>query len=441
MDSFQQLFDSVLKKQIRTVQGDVIRRSFGKVGIDLSDQQLTDLLERLESTDDLGIELEDEQVLGSKIALPGSLPKTIKIEFSDAEADEIVNRFSSALSEAIPATVEESANIFVQELRRRLRSRVKAGLKDRKRFEKTRVKLWNKPFELLEFFLLVVIEIGGNFNDHYRETAAKEGDLLFEVLTRLHARACKTGSEVMVLMRSGFADGAHARWRTLHEIAVVSIFIAKHGKAVAERYVDHDIIDSYKSAVQHQKYFEAMCLESIPEQEFEQVKTAYEDTVRRYGSAFKGDYGWAASVLGKERPLFTDIEANVDRQNLHRSPRQAEYAPPREAELERWRPYYKMASRSVHANIKGITKSLGLPPGEEHILLAGASDVGFADPGHGTAISLLQITTTMLTSKSNIDAILYCAVLKKLEEEIGQEFLKTHNVCEQNYKSNKRPIR
>jgi hypothetical protein len=212
----------------------------------------------------------------------------------------------------------------------------------------------------------------------------------------------------MILMRSGFPDGAHARWRTLHEIAVVSIFIAKHGKAVAERYVDHDIVDSYKSAVQHQKYFEAMCLESIPDQEFEQIKTAYEDAVKRYGSAFKWDYGWAASVLGKERPLFTDIEANV--------------------ELERWRPYYKMASRSVHANIKGITKSLGLPLGEEHILLAGASDVGFADPGHGTAISLLQITTTMLTSKSNIDAILYCAVLKKLEEEIGQEFLKTHNV-------------
>jgi hypothetical protein len=127
----------------------------------------------------------------------------------------------------------------------------------------------------------------------------------------------------------------------------------------------------------------------------------------------------AASALGKERAVFTDIEANV--------------------ELERWRPYYKMASRTVHANIKGITKSLGLPPGEEHVLLAGASDIGFADPGHGTAISLLQITTTMLTSKPNIDAILYCAVLKKLEEEIGQEFVKSHNVCEQNHKSNKRP--
>lgn len=202
--------------------------------------------------------MEDEQVLGSKIALPGSLPKTIKIEFSDAEADEIVSRFSSALSEAIPATVEESADIFVQELRRRLRSHVRAGLKDRRRFEKTRVKLWKKPFELLEFFLSVVTEIGGNFNDYYRETAAKEVDLLFEVLTRLHARACQTGSEVMVLMRSGFPDGAHARWRTLHEISAVSIFIAKHGKEVAERYVDHDIIDSYKSAVQHQKHCEQL---------------------------------------------------------------------------------------------------------------------------------------------------------------------------------------
>jgi hypothetical protein len=415
MDSFQQLFDSVLEQQIRSVQGDILRKNFSKQGIELTDQQVTALLERLESTDDINIALKDGQLLGSKIALPNGFPTAIQIEFSDAEADEIVSEFSSSFSEAIPAVAEDTAEVFVKELRHRLRSRVKAGVKERRRFEKRRVKLWKKPFELLEFFLLVVIELAARFNDHYRETAAKEDDLVFEVLTRLHARACQVGSEVMVLMRSGFADGAHARWRTLHEIAVVSIFIAKHGKEVAERYVDHDIIESYKSAVQHQTHCEALHYSPVPDEQFEQIKTDYENAVKHYGSAFKGDYGWASSVLGKERPVFTDIEASV--------------------ELEKWRPSYKMASRSVHANIRGITKSLGLPPGEDRVLLAGASDIGFADPAHGTAISLLQITTTLLTSKPNIDAIIYCAVLKKLEEELGQEFLKTHNLCEQRYRS------
>lgn len=415
MDTLQQLFDSILEKHIKAVQGNILRKKFGKLGIELRDEQVTDLLERVESTGAaISIELEDGQLLGSKIALASGFPaEVVQIEFSDAEADELVNRFSSSLSEAIPAMVESSAEVFLKELRRKLRSHVKAGISDRRWFEKRRVKLWKKPFELFEFYLSVVTEMGAEFNDHYRETASKEDDLVFEVLTRLHARACQIGSEVMVLMRAGFADGAHARWRTLHEIAVVVIFIAKHGREAAERYVDHEIVDSYKAALQHQKHCEALRHPPIPNEEFEQIKTEYENAVNRYGSPFKTDYGWAASILGKERPLFTDIEANV--------------------EMEMWRPYYKMASRTVHANIKGITKSLGLPPGEDHILFAGASDIGFADPAHGTAISLLQITTTLLTSRPNIDALIRCSVLRKLEKEIGEEFLVTHQLCERNY--------
>jgi hypothetical protein len=412
MDTLQQLFDSILEKHIKTVQGDVLRKKFGKLGIELRDEQVTEILQKsIDGT--ISIELDDGQLLGSKIALPGGFPNEIQIEFSEAEADELVNKFSSSLSEAIPAMVESSAEVFLKELRRKLSSRVKAGVKDRRWFEKRRVKVWQKPFELFEFFLSVVIEVGAEFNDHYRETAAKEGDLVFEVLTRLHARACRIGSEVMALMRSGFADGAHARWRTLHEIAVVSIFISKHGKQVAERYLDHEIVESYKSAVQHQKHCEALRCPPIPQEEFEQIKIEYENAVKRYGSAFKTDYGWASSILRKERPFITDIEANV--------------------ELEKWRPYYKMASRTVHANVKGITKSLGLPPGEGHILFAGASDIGFADPAHGAAISLLQITTTLLTSKPNVDALIRSSVLRTLEKEIGEEFLKTHELCERNY--------
>ena len=40
---------------------------------------------------------------------------------------------------------------------------------------------------------------------------------------------------ILALLRSGFADDAHARWRSLHELAVVSGFISEYGEDVAEK--------------------------------------------------------------------------------------------------------------------------------------------------------------------------------------------------------------
>jgi hypothetical protein len=63
-------------------------------------------------------------------------------------------------------------------------------------------------------------------------------------------------------------------------------------------------------------------------------------------------------------------------------------------------------------------------PGHSPAILAGASDAGLADPGHGTAISLFQLTTTLLLSKPNIDSLVMCAVLTEMQREIGNEFIK-----------------
>jgi hypothetical protein len=66
---------------------------------------------------------------------------------------------------------------------------------------------------------------------------------------------------------------------------------------------------------------------------------------------------------------------------------------------------------------------LGLYPDNEELLLTGPSDTGFTDPGHSTAISLLQITTFLLTLRPNIDCLSVCHILSTLAEEIGNTFL------------------
>ena len=65
--------------------------------------------------------------------------------------------------------------------------------------------------------------------DLFNESFGKNNDQVFFVLWRLHARSCQITMEILALLKSGFADGAHARWRTLHEIAVTALFIKQQG--------------------------------------------------------------------------------------------------------------------------------------------------------------------------------------------------------------------
>src|SRR6185503_264527 len=228
MDTLQQLFDSFIDEKTKQVQRDLLRKKFSNLGVNLRDEQITEMLEN-SSEGMIDVELDDSQLRGSKIDLKDYLEGRICVEFSEAELDDATKDFSPILSDAIPTIVEECANLFLNELRKTLRSHVKSLVRERKQFGKKRERFWRKSFALLELFVATARQTGSDFNRHYRETAVKENDLVFEVLARLHARSCQIGSEVLVLLRSGFPDGAHARWRTLHEIAVISMFIAKHG--------------------------------------------------------------------------------------------------------------------------------------------------------------------------------------------------------------------
>ena len=67
---------------------------------------------------------------------------------------------------------------------------------------------------------------------------------------------------------------------------------------------------------------------------------------------------------------------------------------------------------------------------EVDILLAGPSNLGLADPGHGTALSLTQITATLVSTASTLDSLTELTVLMRLEEETGTAFLEAHKDAE-----------
>jgi hypothetical protein len=278
-------------------------------------------------------------------------------------------------------------------------------------FRKRRVRKWRDPFELLKILIVLSYEAGDSFNKELRPDAVKDQDIVFEALCRLHARSCLIANEVMVLLESGFPDGAHARWRSLHELAAVSILIREHDNELANRYLMHGCVQDYHAMLEYQKWCEQLDYPPYSPEEIEIITRRKEKLEKHYGKEYSNQYGWAAEVLGVKNPKFSQIEEKAGIGHL--------------------RPYYKMASDNVHAGPKGVLFKLGMIPQEERdILLAGPSNFGMADPGHGTAISLHQVTTSFLTSRPNLGGLVVLNTMSLLVEDIGREFLRVQKEIE-----------
>ena len=314
---------------------------------------------------------------------------------------------TSSVSDMIPGLADDIASIILVRIKGDAASGLKEHQSDRKGFEKRLNERWKGPLDLLDLIIALTVEAGTEFNRKFRNEAVDSGDAVFEALTRLHARACQMSGEVLALLHAGFADGAHARWRSLHEIAVVTSLIQKHGQKLAERYLLHEKIQQYKLACEYQKYFDQLDIEPLSKETFGRLKRQCDELVARFGEAFKYDYGWASSAIGSQRPTMSHIEQHV--------------------QLGHVRPYFRMASDNVHPNSHGAYFRLGLHSSQQdNVLLAGPSNMGLADPGHSTAVSLLQISTNLLATEPEFDCVVVMKILEELTNEVGEAFLKVH---------------
>ena len=374
-------------------------------GYELSESGKARIKEKLLASglEAFSIVLEDEDIAASKCA--NLQTSQISLEFTDDDVDSI----GDIASDVTHDFIESSSETMLNRIKQDAPSMLKEQRQNRRQFEKRLRKRWKRPLDLLDLFISVATEAGSDFNDEFRDDAARSDDAVFEALTRLHARACQVSSEILTLLRSGYADGAHARWRTLHEIAVVSHLINEHGQDLAERYLLHNNIQVYKAARQYRKYSERINYEPMSEEEFEDIKSEHDNLVRRFGKDYKKPYGWAASAIGIKSPSFDQIERHIG--------------------LDHMRPYYGMASDNVHANSHGAFFRIGLGL-ESDIVLAGASDMGLADPGHATAISLCQTTVSLLATRSTASYLVVSRILMKLQNEIGRAFLEVHQKLE-----------
>jgi len=272
-------------------------------------------------------------------------------------------------------------------------------------FLKRQREKWGRPLDLLFMLLEAAREAGEEYNGSFESAAVTEQDLVFDALRRLHARACLVASEVLWLMEGGYPSGAMARWRTLHEITVVGLFLREKGQDVSERYLLHHVVDSCKAADDFQKHCQALGYEPFTVEELDRMHADRDKLCQRFGKEYKEQWGWASEALKPKPANFAEIEAAVS--------------------LNHHRPYFKLASHSNHAGSKGIQYDLGnaLNPPDTDIMLAGPSDAGLCDPGTCTAVSILQATTNfILYRNARLTALIVVESLNMLTDEILESF-------------------
>ena len=155
--------------------------------------------------------------------------------------------------ERIPSILAELALNLERALDRGWNAERKRQRRELRQFSKELRLRWGEPLDLLERLTVVATELGQVVNSRLRAQQPCPNPFTVEAQTRLHARSCQTAREVLVLLSSGFADGALARWRALHEMAVVSAFIGQD-EELAERYCLHEAVESLRIVRQYRQY-------------------------------------------------------------------------------------------------------------------------------------------------------------------------------------------
>jgi len=217
--------------------------------------------------------------------------RSITIEFTKTEIDETQERLSRFIENGLPKLVGKTthnvARRTLRDLKRKWPGESRLQRRELEGFRKRLYRRWRTPLERLAMLLTMSRELGASI---YREFAAAPDPSrrnLIYVLTRSHARACQITDEIYCLLAAGFADGAMARWRTLHELAVTCEFLADGGEELAKRYVSHEIVESHRAAYEYEECRERLGYEAISKAYLRKLDRSFKRAIAKYAAPFK----------------------------------------------------------------------------------------------------------------------------------------------------------
>lgn len=370
-------------------------------GLALNNDDLEKLMEiaralLVDKTDEVDFELNATDELDQNIIINVGDVDDVEIRYKEL----IDNKLKD-----LPEITEKIAKPIFDNLEQIKPKIIKANKKDSKRIQRDVNKIWGPTFDSLETLISISLEVAFALQDRILANTEEDVGAKLGALTMLHSRSCEIASEIVVLLRQGFPNGAEARWRSLHELNIISTFLQTNDPELSEKYLKHEHVESLRAAKQYYKYYKVLGFAPISVEEIDALESTVKELVNLYGKEFKNNYGWAATTQNGD-PNFSEIEKSVNQDHM--------------------RPFYKKASYSVHATPKGVFTNLN-----EYQVLEQATNYPFwmkaiADPTQNTALSLSLITINLLTFDPEIDDFVAIQVLLKLQEKVFEEVSKAH---------------
>jgi hypothetical protein len=317
------------------------------------------------------------------------------------------------IASAKDRATQAAADVLTQRLQEDAPRMLREHRDFRRGFEQRLQQRWGLALDLYECVRVCCLEAGEDFHERLSRQAG-EDNLKRSALTLLHARACLVTSEVQGLLRSGHAPGAQARWRTLHELAVIAFVLGRHPSEISEAFLLHRDIERHKDALQYQLYCEALGYEPFSDDKMDEIRHHRDELVARYGPSYKNDWGWATSLFPTNQPAsFSKLEQL--------------------AGLEHFKPWFRLSSHGIHGGATG-TIHIREFYGKGDTMLAGPSNAGLADPGNGALISLHQVTTALLlyggSNGPELQELLTLKAIANLLDQAQQKFLEIHHALE-----------
>lgn len=222
---------------------------------------------------------------------------------------------SSAISQAVPEALAAAADAvsgYLSENALEHASYLKKMHADRAEAVQ---RMWGIAFDQLDFLRNIVLEWSCEALELGCGPYANPNTAF--ALDKLVARIYEVVGEIITLAKNGYADGALARWRSLHEICVIAMFLAKQSDRCARMYLLHHQIEELRLLEVDRASGTAICdrHSNCYISHLRRQKLALVDT---YGAAFADDYGWASIELGRGKTTFRELESHVGLEILRR---------------------------------------------------------------------------------------------------------------------------
>lgn len=413
LDTFQRIAIDRATELFKELVVKMIAEKFAAKGLRLSRRQMNRLRKAIAADNFSSLQFRDWRFW--------ERDKHIEIEITPddlAAIDHRVDDVLEAFSVAVPRLLNDAAEHVLKTFVKRWPAQKRRERKRSAPFVTRLNRRWFKPLDGLAMLLTICREFGLSINEKLR-TRPDARPATIDVLTRLHARSCQTADEVLTLLRHGFADGAMARWRTMHEIAVTANFILESGELIAERYVAYQLVESRFATRQYKEYEQRLAVQLVDNRAMDDLEQRYQELLTQYGPAFAKQYGWALPRFPDKKDIqFFDLELAVG--------------------TDHWRPYYRLAGHNIHANPRGAFYKLGLFD-DEKILLAGPSNFGLSDPGQSAAISLTQTTIALgMLDVPTFDTAMMIKVIARLSDQVGEWFVEANRELKRDAAQNKK---